>query len=155
MKTEEIYYALLVETEMSCELPIKAFLFESGLYAAEVDTWEMLEGGGLLPCLTVVLYLSPADWGGYYYLHEMYKKTNETLKKYAPDYHLNIIEPAKITEDKIAELSGDLGGVLRFVQVSNDTVATKEFLSGGAFARMGRSAQNLILCIADHMTSKK
>ena len=58
MKAEKFYCVLLVETEMSNTLPIKLCLFENGLYATEIETWDCLNNGGLLPCLMVVLYLS-------------------------------------------------------------------------------------------------
>ncbi|MCD8107021.1 MAG: hypothetical protein LUE20_03535 [Oscillospiraceae bacterium] len=148
MKTERLYCALLVETEISYDLPIKAFSFESGLYETETETWDALSEGGLLPCLTFVLYLNPDNWGGYYHLHEMYKNSNEALIKLAPDYTLNMIEPAKLTEDTIAELSDDLGGVLSFAKICDDATKMQGFLLSEAYAHMGNLAKELLRCIS-------
>ncbi|MCD8107030.1 MAG: hypothetical protein LUE20_03580 [Oscillospiraceae bacterium] len=143
MKAEKFYCVLLVETEMSNALPIKLCLFENGLYATEIETWNCLDNGGLLPCMTVVLYLSPKQ----NHLHDI-------ASEQPADYYFYMIEPAKITNDTIAELSEDLGGVLRLIRISNDIEKKQEFLSGEAYARMGNSARELIQSFSDYLSQK-
>ncbi|MCD8105692.1 MAG: hypothetical protein LUF35_12020 [Lachnospiraceae bacterium] len=149
--TGTFHYTLFVETEVNYELPLKAFLFEGGLYMTEAEGWDVSENDGkLLPCLTVVLYLSPNAWGGYYHLHETYRQTKEELIKLAPDYHLNIIEPVKLSDETIAGLSGDLAGVLRFTKTSKDRRSVEEFLEGGAYAELSENARELISCLVEY-----
>lgn len=143
MKTEKFYFALLVETEISKVLPIKVCLFESGLYATEIETWDCLESGGMLPCLTVVLNLSPEHCN-----------LRGIASEQPADYCFYMIEPAKITNDTIAELSEDLGGVVRFIRISNDIEKMQEFLSGEAYARMGNSARELIQSFSNYLSQK-
>ncbi|MCC8196302.1 MAG: hypothetical protein LIO49_05805 [Ruminococcus sp.] len=139
MKTEKFYCVLLVETEISRVLPIKMRLFESGLYATQIETWSCLNNGGLSPCLTIVLYLSPEQCN----LHGI-------ASEYPADYCFYMIEPAKVTDDMIAELSEDLGGVLKFVKISNDSEEMREFLSSEVYARMGNSAKELVRCLGSN-----
>ncbi|MCD7888489.1 MAG: hypothetical protein LUG23_00940 [Oscillospiraceae bacterium] len=141
MKTEHFYCVLLVETEMSNALPVKACLFESGLYATQIETWDCLEDGGLLPCITVVLYLSPEP----YHLSEI-------ASECPADYCFYMIEPAKISDDKIDKLSEDLGGVLKFAKISNDAMKRQELLSSEEYARMEDSARELIWRFLDYMS---
>ncbi len=111
----------------------------------EAEGWDASEKDGtLLPCLTVVLYLSPNAWGRYYHLHEMYKQTKEELIELAPDYHLNIIEPVKLSDEVIDGLSDDLAGILRFTKISADRRSVEEFLEGGAYAKLSEDARELI-----------
>ncbi|MCD8143047.1 MAG: hypothetical protein LUD83_07200 [Clostridiales bacterium] len=139
--TGTFHYALFVETKVNYELPLKAFLFEGGLYMTEAEGLEASENDGtLLPCLTVVLYLSPNAWGGYYHLHEMYKQTKEELM----DYHLNIIEPAKMSDETIDGLSDDLACVLHFTKIRSDRRSVEKFLEGGAYAKLSEDARELI-----------
>ncbi|MCD7804458.1 MAG: hypothetical protein LUH03_04790 [Oscillospiraceae bacterium] len=140
MEIEKFYCALLVETEVSNTLPIKACLFESGLYATQIEAWNCLNNGGLLPCITVVLYLSSEP----YHLSEI-------VSECPADYCFYMIEPAKISDEKIAELSEDLDGVLKFVKVSNDAMKRQEFLSSEVYARMGSSAKELIRCLSSNL----
>ncbi|MCD7733042.1 MAG: hypothetical protein LUH56_06335 [Oscillospiraceae bacterium] len=141
MKAEKFYCALLVETEISTVLPIKVCLFESGLYATQIETWDCLNNGGLLPLFTVVLYLSPEHCN----LHGV-------ASEYPFDYSFYMIEPAKISDDKIAALSKDLGGVLRFIKISNDVEKNQEFLSGEVYTRMGNSAKELVQSFLDYLS---
>ncbi|MCD7785625.1 MAG: hypothetical protein LUH18_08670 [Oscillospiraceae bacterium] len=143
MKTEKCYCALLVETEASSELPIKLCLFENGLYATQIETWNCLNNGWLLPCYTVVLYLSPE----HYHMHE-------TANKSPYDYSFYMIEPAEISDGTMAELSEDLGGVLQFVKISNNAEKKREFLASALYARMGDSAKRFVQCYSDCVTAQ-
>ncbi|MCC8196305.1 MAG: hypothetical protein LIO49_05820 [Ruminococcus sp.] len=143
MKTEKLYCALLVETEMSNALPIKVCLFENGLYATEIETWNCLNDGELLPCYTVVLYLSSE------HCH-----LRETANESPHDYSFYMIEPVNISDGMIAGLSEDLGGVLKFVKISNDFEKKQEFLTSEMYARMGDSAKRFIKCFSGSMTTQ-
>lgn len=143
MKTEKFYCALLIETEISNVLPIKLCLFESGLYATEIETWNCMNNGGLLPCYTVVLYLSPE----HYHLRE-------TANDFPYDYIFYMIEPAEISDGTMAELSEDLGGVLQFVKISNNAEKKQEFLANEVYARMGDLAKRFIKCFSDCMITQ-
>ncbi|MCD7772260.1 MAG: hypothetical protein LUH23_09290 [Oscillospiraceae bacterium] len=143
MKIEKLYCALLVETEISDASPIKLCLFENGLYATEIETWDCINNGGLLPCYTVALYLSPE------HCH-----LRETANESPYDYSFYMIEPAEISDGTIAELSKDLGGILYFVKISDDVRKRQEFLSSEAYARMGDSVKKLIHCFSDCMITQ-
>ncbi|MCD8107323.1 MAG: hypothetical protein LUE20_05105 [Oscillospiraceae bacterium] len=142
MKTENLYCALLVETEVSNTLPIKLCLFENGLYATQIETWNCLDDGGMLPCVMAVLHLSTEHC-----------RLRETANESPYDYSFYIIELANISDDTIAEQSEDLGGVLKFVKISNDAVKRQEFLSGEAYALMGDSAKRLVQCFSNHVST--
>ena len=140
MKTEKFYCALLVETEVNNALPIKACLLESGLYATQIETWDCLDNGGLLPCITVALYLG-----------SKHCTQHGIASEHPADYCFYMIEPAKIFDDKIDELSEDLGEVLRFVKISDDANKRQEFLLSEVYARMGSSAKELIRCLSSNL----
>ncbi|MCD7784450.1 MAG: hypothetical protein LUH18_02550 [Oscillospiraceae bacterium] len=143
MKTEKLYCALLVETEASKVLPIKSCLFESGLYATQIETWNCLNNGWLLPCYTAVLYLSPE----HYHSHEI------TSKSFY-DYSFYMIDPANICDDTIDELSEDLGGIIHFAKIGDDVKKRQEFLANEVYARMGDLAKKLVRCFVDDMSTK-
>lgn len=50
------------------------------------------------------------------------------------------------------KLSEDLGGVLKFVKISNDSEEMREFLSSEEYAQMGDSARELIWRFLDYMS---
>lgn len=143
MKAEKFYCALLVEAEMSNTLPIKLCLFENGLYATQIETWNCLDNGGLLPCVMVVLYLSTEQC-----------RLHETANESPYDYSFYMIEPIYISDDTIAELSEDLGEILYFVKISDDSEKRQEFLASEAYARMGDSAKRLVRCFSDCMITQ-
>ena len=55
----------------------------------------------LIPVITVVIYFGADEWDAPRSLHEMFDEDSKAFLSLVPDYKLNIIAPANMTNDEI------------------------------------------------------
>ncbi|MGN0379590.1 MAG: transposase [Butyrivibrio sp.] len=72
----------------------------------------------LIPVITITLYLGPDRWDGARHLHEMFGDIGEGLKKYIPDYFINLVSPYEIED--FSKFKTTLGEVLEVIKYSQD-----------------------------------
>ena len=74
----------------------------------------------LMPVVTSVVYFGDKEWDGAKSIHEMLSVDNEKLLSYIPDYRINLIEPAKISDEEYDRFKTDLGAVMQFIKHQSD-----------------------------------
>ncbi|MDY5102255.1 MAG: Rpn family recombination-promoting nuclease/putative transposase [Agathobacter sp.] len=81
----------------------------------------------LMPVVTITVYWGSKEWDGPRCLYDMISSTDERLKKFVSDYHINLVVPQEITDfDKFRTT---LGEVLEAIKVSEDKEAMKQLLA--------------------------
>ena len=88
----------------------------------------------LTPVITLVVYFGAERWDAPRSLHQMFGKvaSDEHLMRFAPDYPINLIEPALLSEDQLAKFITDFRQVMEFLKYSNDKHRISELLSEGS-----------------------
>lgn len=73
----------------------------------------------LMPVITLVVYFGDKDWDGAKSIHEMLSVDDELLS-YVTNYKINLIEPAKISDEDYDKFKTDVGSVLQFIKHQSD-----------------------------------
>ena len=73
-----------------------------------------------LICWVASLVFGPDEWDAPESLHEMFKVEDKDILSLVPDYKLNLVAPANMTNDEINKLTTELREVLLFVKYSKD-----------------------------------
>ena len=74
----------------------------------------------LIPVITLVIYYGTKKWDGAKDLYSLLDINNEELKKYIPNYFINLIEPYNMTDDDINKLNYNNQAVFELIKYSND-----------------------------------
>ena len=74
----------------------------------------------LMPVITLVVYFGDKDWDGAKSIHEMLSVDDDELLSYVPNYMINLIEPAKISDEDYDKFKTDVGSVLQFIKHQSD-----------------------------------
>lgn len=74
----------------------------------------------LMPVVTLVVYFGDKEWDGAKSIHEMLSVDDEKLLSYIQDYRINLIEPAKISDEEYDRFKTDLGAVMQFIKHQSD-----------------------------------
>ena len=140
MEDENSAYLLLGienQSEIHYSMPVRDMLYDSLQYVKQVEeairsrkkqrgetdksgekvtTGEYLSGfhkdDKLIPVITLVIYFGSKKWDAPKRLHEMLAVQDEKILSFVPDYKINLIAPAEMSEKKIKRLSTDLREVM-------------------------------------------
>lgn len=74
----------------------------------------------LMPVITLVVYFGDKDWDRAKSIHEMLSVDDDELLSYVPNYKINLIEPAKISDEDYDKFKTDVGSVLQFIKHQSD-----------------------------------
>lgn len=74
----------------------------------------------LLPVITLVIYYGADEWDGPLSLKEMYADCDESILKYAADYHINLITPSQLSDEEIDEFHTNFREVMKYIKYSKD-----------------------------------
>lgn len=74
----------------------------------------------LMPVITLVVYFGDKDWDGAKSIHEMLSVDDDELLSYVPNYKINLIEPAKSSDEDYDKFKTDVGSVLQFIKHQSD-----------------------------------
>ena len=88
----------------------------------------------LTPVITLVVYFGCQRWDAPCSLHQMFADTagDKHLMRFVPDYTINLIEPATLSEEQLARFTTDFRQVMEFLKWSNDKHRISELLSEGS-----------------------
>ena len=118
-------------------MPVRVLLYDLLQYASQIDTCkeknrktkktltddEFLSGftkqDKLIPVITLVVYFGSNNWDGPTNIREMFGNVKESIAKYLPNYHINLISP-DLSDDELDKLSSELGVVMKFIKQSRD-----------------------------------
>ena len=83
----------------------------------------------LIPVITLVIYFGVNEWDGPLTVHEMLAESDEQILRFTPDYRINLVSPASLSEQQAQKLSSDLKEVMLFVKYSRDKMKLRELLN--------------------------
>ena len=96
------------------------FAVEDGALKIKLTSEEFLSGFAktdrLLPVVTVVVYLGPGDWDGPLSLHEMMEVPDPRLYRVIPNYFVNLLAPARISDADFGKFNSELGVALKLLK---------------------------------------
>ena len=139
-RTDELGLLILgVENQAKVHyaMPVRVLLYDLLQYASQIDTCkeknrktkkiltddEFLSGftkqDKLIPVITLVVYFGSNNWDGPTNIREMFGNMKESIAKYLPDYHINLISP-DLSDDELDKLTSELGIVMKFIKQSRD-----------------------------------
>ncbi|MBO7675022.1 MAG: hypothetical protein J6S63_08440 [Atopobiaceae bacterium] len=135
-------YALLGVEEQTAGhpvMPARCALYDAMAYAEQVRgiagrnrregmpgaaSEELLSGvwetDRLRPVVTLVLYLNAGDWGWPETLHDTIGEADPQLMALVPDYRVNLVVPARVSDDELDAYDTELGLALKYVKHSKD-----------------------------------
>ena len=129
---DKIHYAMAVKNMLydalqyakQVEEAKRSYRDRSKKKQIKLNSEEFLSGlkkeDKLMPVITLVVYFGDRDWDGAKSIHEMLSVDNVELLSYVPDYKINLIEPAKISEENFDKFKTDLGAVMQFIKHQSD-----------------------------------
>ena len=147
MEDDSMVYLLLGienQTEVQYAMPVKDMVYDALEYAAQVEKAakshklarkekkenKKLTGGEyltgfykedrLIPIVTLVLFFSPEEWNAPVSLHEMFAVKNKKVLSFIPDYKINLIAPARMSDEEINQFATNLREVMLFIKYSRD-----------------------------------
>lgn len=144
MDDEAVYVVLGIENQdkVHYAMAVKNMLYDALQYAKQIEeakrsyrdkskankvklsSEEFLSGfkrdDRLMPVITLVLYFGDKDWDGAKSIHEMLSVQNPEILSYIPDYRINLIEPAKISDEEYEKFKTDLGSIMQFIKHQSD-----------------------------------
>ena len=131
------------QSDINYAMPVRIMLYDALSYTIQVEqiakdnkamkkynnTAEFISGflkeDRIKPVCTVVIYFGPKEWDAPRSLYEMLELDDE-LKKYIPDFKINLIIPREI--DDFSKFETELGKVLQFIKCSEDKDSLKELM---------------------------
>lgn len=95
--------------------------------------------------MTLTVFYSAEDWDGPLSLREIYSDADKEILQYLPDYKVNLIAPAGMTEEEIEEFQSSLKEVMLYIKYSKDKQKLRELTRKNKnFRRMERQAAEVI-----------
>ena len=156
------------QTEVHTAMPIRNMLYDAMTLTEQVvatakshkaahnhgnDKAEFLSGfhrdDKVLPVITLVVYWGADEWEAPVTLREMYPEgVDENILKYATDYKMNLISPAKMTDQQLDVFRSDLKAVLKFIKHSRDKVELANLVNNNQdYKSLDRlAAQTISVC---------
>lgn len=72
------------------------------------------------PVITLVVHFGADPWDGPMSLHEMFSVQNDTIRRYAQDYRLHLLDPGRIPQKEFKKFASSLREVLNYIKYSKD-----------------------------------
>ena len=172
MEDENGVYVLLgTELQMNVHyaMPVKNMLYDSINYAEQISEAsrkqrnnikkalsgdEYLSGFSkrdkLLPVITLSIYFGSKKWDGPMSLHEMFDEASQSLLYYIPDYKINLITPAGLTDEDLEKFHTEFRMVMKFIKYSDNKDDLKAMLENDeSFESVSRETANLISVVTN------
>ena len=93
---------------------------ENGVLKIKLASEEFLsgmrKGDKLIPIVTAVVYFGEKSWDGPRSLFDMLNIPNEAMKKFIPNYWINLISPADMDDDEFDKFSTELGYAMKLLK---------------------------------------
>ncbi len=159
------YIVLGVEaqTKVDYGMPIRTFLYDALQYdsqarkikSAHVSAGDkhsedefvsgLYKDDRILPVITVVVHFGAKPWDGATKLSDLYDCKNKELLKFVPEYRMNLIDPAGMTDEDFEKFSTSLGKVLKFMKMSNNRLEMKNLMeTDDGYSHMERNAARVL-----------
>ena len=165
-----VYLLLGIEnqSEMHFAMPVRNMLYDALAYTQQVEvaakkhrtertnqrisSAEYLSGfyrdDRLIPVVTLVIYFGADSWDAPRSLHEMFDFEDEQILSFVPDYRLNLIAPAQMSETEIDQFKTSFREVMLFIKYSTDKRRLSKLVSeDGAFHKVDRKAARVMSAV--------
>ena len=97
---------------------------DNGVVKIKLSSDEFLSGlkktDKLIPIVTVVIYIGDKAWDGPRSLYDMLDIRDEALKKFIPNYWINLISPADMADDEFKKFHTELSYAMRLIKHQKD-----------------------------------
>lgn len=115
------YLLLGIENQTSVDynMIFRTLHYDSMSYMEQIERKNKNDIIRLKPVITLVIYYGSKNWSGPRSLYEALNITNNPIRKFIPDYKLNIIVPNELNDEDFNKLD-DLGYVLELIKNSKD-----------------------------------
>ena len=80
------------------------------------------------PVISLVVYYGTKPWDGPLTLHDMISFPNEELRRFMPDYFINLVIPAKMWEEHRSSLKTELNTVFGCIRFSDNDKALETYI---------------------------
>ena len=145
MSGSEASYVLMGvenQTDIHYAMPVRNMVYDALQYADQVSkvsavhrrdrgtetkamsSAEFLSGftraDRLQPVITLVVHFGADPWDGPMSLHEMFSVQNDTIRRYAQDYRLHLLDPGRIPQKEFKKFASSLREVLNYIKYSKD-----------------------------------
>lgn len=99
----------------------------------------------LYPVITVVVHFGSEKWDGARSLHELFEVKDPKYLAFIPDYKLNLLSPADMSDEELNRFTTSLREVLLFIKYAKDKTKLYEMLQeDSGFQHLDRKALNVI-----------
>ena len=93
---------------------------EDGTLKVKLTSEEFLsgmrKGDKLIPIITLVIYLGDKEWDGPRSLHDMLDFKDEGLRRFVPDYQINLLSPTDMDDDEFERFHTSLGFAMKVLK---------------------------------------
>jgi len=139
-------YDLLALRDSLCEL---VSLRHPGAAVKGKDMLSALQlGEKVPPVITVVIYWGADKWSVPKSLHDLIDFPLPELRRFVPNYRLNLIEPCRLTARKRARFSTKLGAMLHYVKSLKSERSMKVLLKHeSGLADLSQTEQGLLAAL--------
>lgn len=105
----------------------------------------------LIPSVTVTIYFGSDEWDGPMSLFDMLKVTDSRILSYLDNYHIQLIAPARMSDEEIMKFQTNLREVLLYIKYSKDKKKLSEILESdkARFHEVERRAADVIRVITN------
>ena len=125
------------QTSINYAMPVRNMLYDALTYTGQVEKAgksyrkEKVKLSGaeflshfkkedkLIPVITLVINFSPDKWEAPVSLYEMIDFKSDILKKFVPDYWINVIEPASLTKGQLKKFTTGFREVMECIVANN------------------------------------
>lgn len=128
------------QTDIHYAMPVKNMVYDAMQYAEQVSriafdhrnnsnkgtmsSAEFLSGftreDRLQPVITLVVHFGADPWDGPTSLHEMLAVQDDTIRRYAQDYRVHMLDPGRISQNDFKKFASSLREVLNYIKYSKD-----------------------------------
>ena len=97
---------------------------DDGVVKIKLTSEEFLSGlrkeDKLIPIITAVVYFGDEPWDGPRSLYDMLDIPSEEMKRFIPNYWINLISPADMDEDEFEKFHTELGFAMKLLKHQSD-----------------------------------
>ncbi|MCD7772208.1 MAG: Rpn family recombination-promoting nuclease/putative transposase [Oscillospiraceae bacterium] len=158
-----IVLGIEAQTHIDYGMPIRTFLYDALQYdsqarelkAAHKNSGDkhsedefvsgLYKGDRILPVITVVVHFGAKPWDGATKLSDLYDCKHRESLEFVPEYRMNLIDPAGMTDEDFEKFSTSLGKVLKFMKLSNSRTEMKNLMeTDDDYSHIDRNAARVL-----------
>lgn len=168
---EDAAYVLLGienQTDIHYAMPVRNLIYDALQYGKQVsdvsakhrketgnghNRGEYLSGfykeDRLTPVITLVVHFGADAWDGPLSLHEMMSVNKPEIMQLVPDYHIQLIDPARMKPEDLMKFETSLREVMGYIKYSKDKEGMKTYMAGNSRTMLERTAAQVIKTITN------